>query len=331
MGTMRARMTSLSARKVRLGAMAAIVLVLPALAQSDDDNTRAVKLLDQPLAPAPSPPPVGPTPNVLPPLVTPQPPAATSLPPLVAPAQPTATQPSPPPVVAPMPQLVPPPSPVVTAPPPKPPVVAAPKAAPAPPASKSGPSTFQVMSLPPIEVRVPPTPAEIGNLNSSIKVANSSEVAIDILPGADITVGSRVSFRVSTKKPGYLILVDVDAVGKLTQIYPSAVSRGSTAARPNANYVGPGKPLQIPNPDDAFAGFEFVASPPFGTAMVVAILSDRPVQTLNLPDIPATMTGQTAALTYLTKLASDLRIPGEGGGRTQEARWSFDAKFYAIR
>ena len=78
-------------------------------------------------------------------------------------------------------------------------------------------------------------------------------------------------------------------------------------------------------------GFEFVASPPFGTAMVVAILSDLPVQAIDLPDIPATMTGRTDALNYLTKLAGDLRIPGEGGGRLREARWSFDAKFYAIR
>ena len=31
------------------------------------------------------------------------------------------------------------------------------------------------------------------------------------------------------------------------------------------------------------------------------------------------------------ELASDLRIPDQGSGRLQEARWSFDAKFYAIR
>jgi hypothetical protein len=185
-----------------------------------------------------------------------------------------------------------------------------------------------MMSLPPVEVKLPPTPAEIGKLNSSLRVANPSELAVDILPGADIAVGSRVSFRISTKKPGYLILLDVDAAGKLTQIYPTAF-KTTPSPRAKSNYLTPGKPVQIPSA--AEQGFEFVASPPFGTAMVVAILSDLPVQAIDLPDIPASMTGQADALNYLTKLASDLRIPGEGGGRLREARWSFDAKFYAIR
>jgi len=187
-----------------------------------------------------------------------------------------------------------------------------------------------MMSLPPVEVKLPPTPAEIGKLNSSLKVANPSELAVEILPGADIAVGSKVSFRISTKKPGYLILLDVDAAGKLTQIYPTPF-KTAAPARAKLNYLVPGKPVQIPSAADGFAGFEFVASPPFGTAMVVGILSDVPVQAIDLPDIPASMTGRADALNYLTKLASDLRIPGEGGGRLREARWSFDAKFYAIR
>ena len=46
------------------------------------------------------------------------------------------------------------------------------------------------------EVKLPPTPAQIGKLNSSLKVANPSELSVNILPGADIEVGSLVSFRV---------------------------------------------------------------------------------------------------------------------------------------
>jgi hypothetical protein len=344
-----------SAHIAWLGALAAVVLAVPMLAQVEDDNSRAVRLLDQPSAPpatgAPAAPPSA-TPNALPPLIAPAPPAApspqlvppvppvaspTSLPPLVPPRPGPIT--TPPPGVGPfaLPPLVPPqpepvstrPSPVVVAPQAPAPALKSPVAA----APKSGASTYEVMSLPPVEVKLPPTAAEISLLNGSFKVANPSEVAIDILPGADITVGSRVSFRVSTKKPGYLILVDVDAAGKLTQIYPNPMSlTTAAAARQNSNHLRPGRPVQIPTPGDGFAGFEFVASPPFGTAMVVAILSDRPVQTVDLPDIPPSMTGRADALTYLTKLASELRVPGEGGSHLQEAtRWSFDAKFYAIR
>jgi Domain of unknown function (DUF4384) len=354
------RRTNWSARIAWLGALAAVVLAVPTLAQVDDDKTRAVRIIDQPSAPpatgAPAAPPSA-TPDAPPPLIAPAPPAA-PLPQLVPPA-PTPTIASPtalPPIVPPrpgpaqarppvgpfaLPPLVPPPpepvptrpSPAVVAPPAPGPTLPAPKSpAAAAPVPKSGPSNYEVMSLPPVEVKLPPTAAEISLLNASLKVANPSEVAIDILPGADITVGSRVSFRVATKKPGYLILVDVDAAGKLTQIYPNPMSlTTATAARQSSNYLRPDRPVQIPTPGDGFAGFEFVASPPFGTAMVVAILSDQPVQTVDLPDIPPSMTGRADALTYLTKLASELRVPGEGGARPQAARWSFDAKFYAIR
>jgi hypothetical protein len=313
------RKKSFVAHAVRFGALAAVVLMVPALAQNDDDNTRAVRVLEEPLVPPPEPaavpapggPMAAPATNALPPLVAPPPTTTSTLPPLVAP----------PPLVVPTPQFTPPPA-VVNAPAPAPtPSAPAPRAA--------APSTFQVMSLPAVEVKVPPTPAEIGMLNSSVKVANPLGVVLDILPGADIAVGSQVSFRISTKKEGYLILVDVDASGKLTQIYPNPASRG--ALRQNSNYVRPGRAVQIPNPTDVFAGFEFRAAEPVGTAMVVAILSDRPVQTIDLPDIPPSMTGRTDALAFLTKFASDLRIPGEGGSRMQLARWSFDAKFYAIR
>ena len=184
----------------------------------------------------------------------------------------------------------------------------------------------------PTETEPLPTPEDLQALSNSVKVANPAEVSVEILPGAQVTMGARMSFRVSSKKPGYLILVDADAAGKLTQIFPNPLSLLREAGNRQAmNFVRPGRPLQIPNPADALAGFEFVASAPTGTAMVVAILSDRPVQLIDLPDLPADLTGQAAAVDYMTKFASDLRIPNESNGRLLETRWSFDVKFYAIR
>ena len=55
-------------------------------------------------------------------------------------------------------------------------------------------------------------------------------------------------------------------------------------------------------------GFEFVASPPLGSAMVVALLSDQPVQLIDLPDMPPSLVGQNSAVGFLSKLASELRI-----------------------
>src|SRR5262249_40221950 len=133
-----------------------------------------------------------------------------------------------------------------------------------------------------------PRPVDQGELSKALRIVNSAELVVEILPGAEIPVGTKVSFRISSKKPGYLLLIDVDATGKLTQIYPNPMSVVSArGGREKSNQVRPGKPIVIPNPSDTYAGYEFVASPPRGIATIVALLSARPVQIIDLPDVPS--------------------------------------------
>jgi hypothetical protein len=175
----------------------------------------------------------------------------------------------------------------------------------------------------------PPT-YEIGN--TVLKADNSAGLAIDILPGTDLQAGTRIAFKVVTKRPGYLLLVDVDASGKLTQIYPNQRSLLASRSRDNANRITPGRTVTIPDARDPLAGFEFVASPPNGVAMVVAILSERPVQLIDLPDVPAQFTGRQEALKFLTDFARTLKIAGtDDAGAFQDTKWSFDAKLYVVR
>jgi Domain of unknown function (DUF4384) len=163
------------------------------------------------------------------------------------------------------------------------------------------------------------------------KVANAAGVSVEMRPESEVAVGTTVSFRVSTQKEGYLVLLDVDANGKLTQIYPNPQwFVTAPGARQRSNLVKPGKPVVIPDPADQ-AGFAFVASPPLGTAIVVALLSDRPVQMIDLPDVPVQLVGQLEALDHLSTMANALRIPGAQAGRLHEAQWSLAAKFYAVR
>jgi hypothetical protein len=207
--------------------------------------------------------------------------------------------------------------------------------------SEAGPPTFTpppgLTSLPAPnpaikEAAIPTTPAPLGKMPPGIKVANPAELAVEILPAAEIPTGTKVFFRISTKKEGYLLLVDIDAAGKVTQIYPNPMSLvAAGGARQNSNRIKPGKPMVIPNPSDPYAGFEFVASPPEGTAMMIALLSDRPVQMIDLPELPANLVGQAEAVTFISDRAQELRIPSEDGGQLQEARWSLDVKFYAVR
>ncbi len=197
------------------------------------------------------------------------------------------------------------------------------------PASEPAAPAQQIMTAPPIAPASPIFSPD-GDNAGPIKVANPAEISVEMLPGQTVSIGSRVSFRISSKKAGYLVLVDIDANGKLTQIYPNTASL-IRVPRPNANYLKPGTPLLIPSAADPYGGVEYVVSPPAGKAMIVAILSEQPVQILDLPDIPEGMRGQAAALNYLTKWTGELRIPESATGRLREARWSFDAKFYAIQ
>ena len=308
----------------------------------------------QATVPTLTPPPAAAAPTLTPPAAsvpTLAPPAA-AVAPILAPAQPSvAARPAAPALLPPTPEL----RPAVEAPVPSTttrpnsilgvgaPVPAAPILVPAP----STPS-LQPPPLPGLnDARPTPAPAssnfanlpkhltreDVEALSSGLKIPNPAGVSMQILPGADLAVGSRVTFQISSKKAGYLILVDVDATGRLVQIFPNPMALlAPGGVRANVNLLRPGKPFRIPDRDNLYSGFEFVASPPSGTAMVVAILSDRPVQRVDLPDVPGSLAGSATAVDYLTKLANELRIPdANGNGRLEEPHWSFDAKFYAIR
>ena len=290
-----------------LGGIGAICLASSALAQ-EEDNSRAVRIIEE--APAASSPATG----------------APSLNPPPAPVlQPPAAQPAPPP-----PQLQPPaPQQPALHTPPVPTLLAPAEPAPTPTVAPSPPSSAGA-SHAALGVARPPN---LGAMQASLRGRNAAGVVLEILPRTELQVGEKIALRVATRKQGYLVLVDVDAAGKLTQIYPNRRSLLlAEGGQETANLVKPGRPITIPEIGDPYAGFEFVASPPAGFAMIVAILSDRPVQMLDLPDVPPALIGQGGAISYLTDWTSNLRIASAGAtGQLQEANWSFDAKLYQIR
>jgi len=178
---------------------------------------------------------------------------------------------------------------------------------------------------------IPPGATSANMLDlSGAAPANPAELSVQMLPAQTVSVGSVVSFKITSKKPGYVVLMDVDSAGHLTQIYPNTVSLIRTN-RPNGNYVKPGSTLTIPLAGDPYASVRYVVSPPNGQAMIVGILSASPVQLLDLPDIPAELLGSPdKILAYLSKRANELRIP-EQDNQLRETKWSFDARPYTIQ
>jgi hypothetical protein len=166
--------------------------------------------------------------------------------------------------------------------------------------------------------------------NTRASFPNVAKVSLQMTPERFVRVGTKISFRVTTKKPGYLLLVDIDAGGKMSQIFPSPemIAQSDEAA---ANFLRPGEELVIPNKAAQKRGFDYVITPPAGEAAVVAILSDRRVQLLDLPDNAQRPRSEAEIVSYLTGWTSGLRVPDGGTGKLQPSNWSFDFKPYSIQ
>lgn len=183
----------------------------------------------------------------------------------------------------------------------------------------------------PVPAKTPP-PSLPTDEDASAASNNPAGVRIEIRPRSEVRLGERLAFEVSAKKQGFLILLDVDAEGKLKQIYPNAL----TLSNPNgvdadANRIMPRRPVTVPE-SDGTARYEFVAAPPLGVGMIVAILSDDPLQIVDLPDVPAALVGNKAAIDFLRENSKSLKIvPIEASSPPRAPKWSFAAKFYAVR
>jgi len=182
----------------------------------------------------------------------------------------------------------------------------------------------------PAATRVPDISSRLVLLNSTVKVENSAGVSVDFLPKLEVSVGSKIGFRIATKKTGYLILLDVDASGRLTQIFPNPTT-ATHGLRDTANLIKPGRPLTLPQLGTPHGGANFVADLPAGIAMVVALLSDKPVQVVDLPDTPPPGFAPGDTLKYVRDQARTLKVPNPDGGRLEQPNWSIDGKFYLIK
>ena len=162
------------------------------------------------------------------------------------------------------------------------------------------------------------------------QAGNSAGLTIDILPSPDLRIGSAISIRVGAKRSGYVMVLDIDAGGKLRQIFPNRATLAQPAdSRKVANLLEGGKVMTVPESVDP--RLHLVVGPPTGIAMIVAVLSEQSLQLLDLPDVPPELMGRVEALKYIVEAARTLRIePREGKGRFIEPKLSFAAKFYRV-
>ncbi len=106
---------------------------------------------------------------------------------------------------------------------------------------------------------------------------NPARLAIQILPSGRFRLGQEMRFRITSQQEGHLLVVDLNAGGELTQVYP--LDQGAVGAIDNR--LRPGRALILPEPH---SGLIFTASEPTGTGRLVAILTEEAVDLEDLRD-----------------------------------------------
>ena len=118
---------------------------------------------------------------------------------------------------------------------------------------------------------------------------NTAGLTLSMLPNATLNLGDLVSFEVSSRRSGTLLLLDVNPDGEIFQIFPSRLSVA------DADSLTAGIPLAIPEAvANTGRALQIRVTEPVGDGILLALLveSDVPVydqllpQNLNLEPIP---------------------------------------------
>jgi secreted trypsin-like serine protease len=162
---------------------------------------------------------------------------------------------------------------------------------------------------------------------------NAANLSVVFDKGDDVGVGDVVSYRITTRKPGYLAIFDATPDGRLTQVFPNARSMSSpTGGAPEAPRLSPDRPRLIPDPHNPYEGFAIRIVEPRGKGFMVAVLSDQPITSLDIPTMPkafATVEEAAAAIRRLrTELSQSLRPVTDV---RESPKWSVAVREYTIR
>ena len=167
---------------------------------------------------------------------------------------------------------------------------------------------------------------------ASPRLTNHVGLSLILSPSSEPPLGSKLTFEVSARKKGYILLFDVDANGKLTQIYPNffSMAKGEGGGVGESNQISAMAPVAIPGPNAT--GYEFVASPPTGVGMTLAIFSETPLEMIDLPDVPSDLVGKAEEATFVQQAADGLQIvsPDARDG-FQKPNFSYAAQYYVIQ
>ena len=147
--------------------------------------------------------------------------------------------------------------------------------------------------------------------------SDSGGVTLRLEPGPVLQLGEEIKIVVESGRTGALVLLDVDADGQLTQVFPNEHSLRGGASR----FVGAGETVKLPGPA---GGFRFRARPPAGRGLLVAVVADDALRLASLTGRHKDLAVIERPDAFLVELAGHLRRwSGESG-------WSYGELAYEI-
>jgi secreted trypsin-like serine protease len=159
---------------------------------------------------------------------------------------------------------------------------------------------------------------------------NSAGVTVEFVQGSELRVGQVAQFRVETRQPGYLVLLDVSPDGNVTQVFPNERSLSTpTGGRRSSNLVVPDRALLVPDPSNPYGGLEYTIDPPSGEGRLIAILSKDPIRAVTVPESPTTFHDDSGS-EFVAQIADELLREPVIAGKVQKREWSVAQKPYRI-
>lgn len=153
---------------------------------------------------------------------------------------------------------------------------------------------------------------------------NLVQAKLEILPGPSFRLGEVMQIRVTSPRDGYLVVLDLNARGQVTQIFPNEFS--DKTGKKNQIYAN--RPITIP---DATYSFRFFAREPVGRGQLLAIVSEDPAPLDSLLAQHKDLQVIARPEAYLTALNEQLRQPWTGDRFNRQVAWSLVQVGYEIR
>ena len=123
-----------------------------------------------------------------------------------------------------------------------------------------------VASAQPAEARLAFTRAAILQLSEELAVAQH-RVKLNLPQGPKVRLGNEYAVEIETEVAGRLILIDIDAAGKVTQIFPNEFTTSGNFAVVSAN-----QKLRVPPVEGGWGFRAFRAEEPLGSGTLIALV-----------------------------------------------------------